>query len=133
MSFLNTLEKYLKEDFEGTNYDFFPIEFDPSTGASFAATKDDSDLAVISIKMVDGTPLDANDMDYDYADVYADVEMEEGFSDEDKNWLLSKLEALGYVENPVVINGKEIKVTPTEKSDDVESEEELELGPELED
>lgn len=112
MRFLDRLELYLTEERE--IYDIFPVDFDAENGISFAVDKkddeDDKVLAKVTIKTLDGVPIDALSGNYNTDDVYADVSLEGDTDDPSKAdlmlWLLKKLKKMGYDEQSIRFDGE---------------------------
>lgn len=112
MRFLDKLELYIKEDTEA--YDIVPVDFDEEHGVSFSVKHDDKDTSVanIVIKTIDGVPIDALGGGYKYDDVYADVKMDGDIDDPATEglvqWITKKIKELGYDDNTIRIDGREV-------------------------
>ena len=116
MLFLDEMELYMNE---ATGYDFYPVDFDPSNGVSFFAAKNGTEFAAVTVKTIDGNTLDATADDHEYADVYVDVEFD-GDTDNPKfedelEWLIAKLDSMGYGVNDLQINGKPFPAPSAQK------------------
>lgn len=121
MRFLDELELYLSEGKD--KYDLYPVDYDIESGVSFGVKSGSGDeLGVVKIKTIDGVPIDALGGNYDYKDVYADVEVKGDIDDPSKiellTWLAKKLINLGYDENTLRIDGREV----FKKSEDLEKD-----------
>jgi len=110
MRFLDTLELYIYEGTEDSKYSLVPVDFDEENAYSFSVESDGKEIAKISIKTLDGQPIDALSAPYHYDEVYADVKLE---YDEDNpgsipllEWIIEKLDNMGYDENTIRINNE---------------------------
>lgn len=110
MRFLDQLELYMTEAKEP--YDIVPVDFDEEHGVSFSIQDDGTPVAEVMIKTIDGVPMDALGGGYNYDDVYADVSMvgdtDDPANSELINWITNKVKNLGYDENSIRIDGREI-------------------------
>jgi len=111
MRLLDKLELMLTEEKE--SYKLYPVDYDLESGVSFGVDLSDDDddnaLAKVAIKTIDGVPIDALNGNYNYDDVYADVDIE-GDTDDPKNadlmlWVLKKLKNMGYDEQSIRFDG----------------------------
>lgn len=136
MLLLDSLELYMSE---GERYDLYPADFIDADGVTYKVSDNDEDVADIRIKMSDGETIDGIDSDYDYDDVYADVDIDGDVKDlKNKSlidWILRKLSALGYDKNPANINGDDFdfsKINQSDQIDDESDELEAEIKDEVE-
>jgi len=112
MRFLYELGMLITEaDTHESSFDLYPVSYDSESGASFAIDRKDSDdtVAKIIVRTLDGVPIDALAGDYDYKDVYVDIEID-GDVDNPKNkdlidWSVNKFKKLGYNENTIRVDG----------------------------
>lgn len=122
MRFLDEMELFLTE--EKDSYNLYPVDFDAESGTSFGvdlSDKDNKTLAKIAIKLIDGTSIDALNGNYNYKDVYADVDLE-GDVDDPTNadlmlWILKKLKNMGYDEQTIRFDGEDYYTKPENLSD----------------
>jgi len=110
MRLLDTLELYITEKTDTSKYKLIPVDFDDEHKYSFSVESDGKEIAKISIKTLDGRPIDALSTPYHYDEVYADVKLE---YDEDNpgsipllEWIIETLDNMGYDENTVRINNE---------------------------
>ena len=126
MRFLDELELYLQEGKDP--FDIYPVDYDTEKGISFGVDLDSSDdnVARVTIKTLDGTPIDALAGGYEYDDVYADVDVEGDIDDPSNsdlvNWVVNKLKNLGYDENTIRVDGEVLYKKP-EELDPMDSDE----------
>ncbi len=109
MRFLDKLDILLTE--EKDSYEMYPLDYDLESGVSFGVDLADSDtnVAKIYIKTIDGAPIDALGGNYNYDEVYADVDMSGDTNDPSKSelmlWVLKKLKNMGYDEQTIRLDG----------------------------
>jgi len=125
MRLLDELELLTEEK---DSYKLYPVDYDAESGVSFGVdlVDDDETVAKITIKTIDGVPIDALNGNYDYDDVYADVSIE-GDNDDPKNadlmlWVLKKIKNMGYDEQSIRIDGDEYYKKPETLSHDANDE-----------
>jgi len=142
MRFLYELGMYITEGEKESSFDLYPVSYDSESGASFAIDRGDSDdtIAKIIIRTLDGVPIDALAGDYDYKDVYVDIEIE-GDTDDPRNkdiieWSANKFKKLGYDENTIRVDGDVYYEDPKDKISDIndmeepqESDSEMDFSP----
>jgi len=122
MRLLDEIELMLTE--EKDSYTIYPLDYDLEAGVSFGVDyidDDDSPVAKVKIKTMDGVPIDALNGNYNYDDVYADVSIE-GDTKDPKNadlmlWVLKKLKNMGYDEQSIRIDGDVYYKKPENLSD----------------
>lgn len=131
MSILANLDKYIKESYIYEGYELAPSDsYDAESNVSFEVDDDGSTIAVVKIFKIDGTPVNAIEDTYDFADTYPDVELNiEGDADNyDKDniakWVVPKLMEMGYGENKIVFDGEELDLEKYGKSEESEEESE---------
>ena len=127
MRFLDTLELYLLEKNKTDNFKFkmVPLDFDEESPYSFGVENNDGDIvAKISVRRLDGSPINALSDPYSYDEVYADVHMD---FDEDNpmtlplsKWIKDTLDDMGYDENPIRLNNESIPMDNSDENDNVE-------------
>jgi len=121
MRFLDELELLLTEEKE--QYNLFPVDYDLESGTSFGVEDVDTDevLAKITIKTIDGNPIDALNGNYNPDEVYADIDLEGDTDDPNKAdlmlWLLKKIKNMGYDENTIRFDGDTYYEKPETLSD----------------
>ena len=116
MRFLDEVEMFCEDYDNGEpNFDLYPVNFDTENGVSFGVEKEGSDdeVAKVVIRTIDGTPVDALGGNYNYKDVYVDVELVGDDMDKDDpsnapliDWVVNKFRNLGYDENTIKVDGK---------------------------
>lgn len=128
MRFLDTLDLYLTEADDSVKFKLVPVDFDEEHAYSFSVEEGGEEVAKISIKTLDGKPIDALSAPYNYDEVYADVQME---ADEDNprtlplmEWIKDKLDNMGYDENPIRLNNDEHHMDDEGDDRGVDAEEE---------
>jgi len=121
MRFLDELELFLTEEKE--SYKFYPVDYDLESGISFGVDLVDTDetVAKVAIKTIDGVAIDALNGNYNYDEVYADVDIE-GDTDNPINadlmlWVLKKLKNMGYDEQTIRLDGDIYYKKPENLSD----------------
>ena len=121
MRILDEIEIFLTE--EKDTYKLYPLDYDAESGMSFGVDISDEDetVAKVAIKTIDGVPIDALNGNYNYDDVYADVDIE-GDTDDPRNadlmlWVLKKLKNMGYDEQSIRLDGESYYEKPETVSD----------------
>jgi hypothetical protein len=131
--FLTELEDYIPDVTTtkpiSEEYSLIPIDYTSEEQVSFVVNDGDSTLATIKIKKVDGTPVDAVNDTYSFAEVYGDIDIsDEADKVKVKEFIIGKLRDMGYVENPLIIDGEEEEIpesSPNEDNGENEDEDEL--------
>ena len=135
MRLLDELELLTEEK---DSYKLYPVDYDAESGVSFGVDLSDEDetVAKITIKTIDGVPIDALNGNYNYEDVYADVSVE-GDKDDPKNadlllWVLKKIKNMGYDEQSIRIDGNDYYKKPetlsqiaTDENEPIQSDDEF--------
>ena len=103
----------------------YPVDYDYEKGISFGVDVfgKKTNLAKITVKTIDGTPVDALSGEYGFEDVYVDVDLSAGNTDDPTKadlmlWIIRKLKKMGYTDNGIRIDSKLYSHKPTHVSDD---------------
>ena len=126
MGFLDKLESYLPEQKEV--FEIYPVDYDLESGVSFGIKNSGGDdIATIKIKTIEGVPIDGLDGNYEYDNVYCDMNVVGNIDDVAKvellTWLVKKLMNIGYNKETIRIDGKNVF---TQTIDDVDANEPIE-------
>jgi hypothetical protein len=132
MRLLDEIDLYLNEDDDEDvkkKYRLYPTDFDAESGVSFGVepigkdrgADEDNDVAKIIIRNHEGVPIGALGGDYDYKDVFADINVD-GDKDSPDNiqlikWIIDKLITFGYDKETTRVNGREVFISDHEPVD----------------
>jgi hypothetical protein len=124
MDILYELDKYLDNGYLFEKYSLVPTDYDNEENVSFETLFDGDKLATIKIQTIDGGAVDAVEGDFDFKDVQPIVDID--ITDREdmfdirrvQNWIVDELVSIGYDQNPILVNGEEIEVTPSEDPND---------------
>ena len=131
MSILSSLDGYINESYIFEGYDLAPVDYDKETNVSFVVSDNGKQIAGVKVMKLDGDAVDAVDDQYDYSEVYAEVELDiEGDEDNyDKDnvmkWVVPKLMSMGYGDSKIVFDGEEVDLSGFEASTEEPEEDEV--------